>query len=237
MHNVSGDSIGAVLREIVGLISGRWERQLIQASSKLLSSQTQVRCFLNAWRRGRARIRTATMYTIIPLEAFTADTRTSIARCQKPCSSDCLVHPICTLPPYDFSSGTQQPSTNNIHRSTTQSSSHDNDTRITDIPQPGHRWNQRPSHSRLVKLINMGVWDMKFWTYFDARYKKAVWIILFVLIHIAIGLTVPRLFMKGPKTRNTTIALGMVCSTTYCLFSQSADFFPTGRQISNFPRV
>lgn len=57
----------------------------------------------------------------------------------------------------------------------------------------------------------MGVWDSKFWNIFDARYKKAIWIILIVLIQVAIGITVPRLFLKGPKTRATLMSLGMVC--------------------------
>lgn len=83
----------------------------------------------------------------------------------------------------------------------------------------------------------MGLWDLKFWTYFDARYKKAVWIILIVLIQIAIGLTAPRLFLKGPKTRATFMSLGMVRSSYSHAFLSDADSLSTGRQISRIPCI
>lgn len=58
----------------------------------------------------------------------------------------------------------------------------------------------------------MGIANAKFWNIFDARYKKGIWIVLIVLIHVVIGLTAPRMFLKGPKTRSTMMSLGMVRS-------------------------
>ena len=47
--------------------------------------------------------------------------------------------------------------------------------------------------------------------FFDIRYKLRVHILALVIIVIVIGLSVPRLFMKGqPRTRANTIALAMV---------------------------
>lgn len=45
---------------------------------------------------------------------------------------------------------------------------------------------------------------------FDVRYKLKVHILQIILIHIILGVTAPRLFMKDqPRTRANTIALGM----------------------------
>lgn len=47
--------------------------------------------------------------------------------------------------------------------------------------------------------------------FFGPQYKLRIHIIQIILIHIIMGLTVPRVFMKNqPRTRATTIALGMV---------------------------
>lgn len=52
---------------------------------------------------------------------------------------------------------------------------------------------------------------MAFKDFFQAKYKLPVQIVYIVLVVIAIGLSVPRLFMKNqPRTRANTIALGMV---------------------------
>jgi len=47
--------------------------------------------------------------------------------------------------------------------------------------------------------------------FFDPRIKTPVHVIYIFLVVAAMGLSVPRLFMKGqPRTRANTIALGMV---------------------------
>ena len=47
--------------------------------------------------------------------------------------------------------------------------------------------------------------------FFDPKHKLKVHILQIILIHVVLGLTVPRLFMKGqPRSRANTIALGMV---------------------------
>lgn len=52
---------------------------------------------------------------------------------------------------------------------------------------------------------------MAFKDYFQARYKLPVQIVYIILVVVAMGLSVPRLFMKNqPRTRANTIALGMV---------------------------
>ena len=60
---------------------------------------------------------------------------------------------------------------------------------------------------------------------FNPRVKKPLHVVYIILVVAAMGLSVPRLFMKGqPRTRANTIALGMVClpwSTPY----------PNGREI------
>ncbi|PPJ51939.1 hypothetical protein CBER1_09682 [Cercospora berteroae] len=51
---------------------------------------------------------------------------------------------------------------------------------------------------------------MAFKDYFQARYKLPVQIVYIILVVVAMGLSVPRLFMKNqPRTRANTIALGM----------------------------
>jgi hypothetical protein len=46
---------------------------------------------------------------------------------------------------------------------------------------------------------------------FDPRVKTPLHIIYIIFVVAAMGLSVPRLFMKGqPRTRANTIALGMV---------------------------
>ncbi|KAF7190687.1 hypothetical protein HII31_07846 [Pseudocercospora fuligena] len=51
---------------------------------------------------------------------------------------------------------------------------------------------------------------MGFWDFFHNRYKLQVHIVQIILIVIAMGLSVPRLFLKNqPRTRANTIALGM----------------------------
>jgi hypothetical protein len=48
---------------------------------------------------------------------------------------------------------------------------------------------------------------------FNPRVKTPLHIVYIFLVVAAMGLSVPRLFMKGqPRTRANTIALGMVCS-------------------------
>lgn len=57
---------------------------------------------------------------------------------------------------------------------------------------------------------------------FDVRHKLKIHILQIILIHIIIGVTAPRLFMKGqPRTRANTIALGMVKSPIACLREDS----------------
>jgi hypothetical protein len=47
---------------------------------------------------------------------------------------------------------------------------------------------------------------------FNPRVKTPLHIVYIILVVAAMGLSVPRLFMKGqPRTRANTIALGMVC--------------------------
>lgn len=47
--------------------------------------------------------------------------------------------------------------------------------------------------------------------FFGPQYKLHIHTLQVILIHIIMGLTVPRIFMKNqPRTRATTIALGMV---------------------------
>ena len=47
--------------------------------------------------------------------------------------------------------------------------------------------------------------------FFSPQYKLRIHILQIILIHVIMGLTVPRIFMKNqPRTRATTIALGMV---------------------------
>lgn len=56
---------------------------------------------------------------------------------------------------------------------------------------------------------------------FSSRFKLPLHIITGVLVVIVIGLSVPRLFMKNqPRTRASTIALGMVGTTADCLNSK-----------------
>lgn len=55
--------------------------------------------------------------------------------------------------------------------------------------------------------------------YLNPRYKLPVHVVYIVLVTLAMGLSVPRLFMKSqPRTRANTIALGMVSgfSITCC---------------------
>jgi hypothetical protein len=48
---------------------------------------------------------------------------------------------------------------------------------------------------------------------FSSRFKFHIHIAQVVLVVAALGLTVPRLFMNNvPRSRSSTIALGMVCS-------------------------
>jgi hypothetical protein len=50
---------------------------------------------------------------------------------------------------------------------------------------------------------------------FDPRVKTPVHVVYILLVVAAMGLSVPRLFMKGqPRTRANTIALGMVKSSS-----------------------
>jgi hypothetical protein len=50
---------------------------------------------------------------------------------------------------------------------------------------------------------------------FNPRVKTPLHIVYIILVVTAMGLSVPRLFMKGqPRTRANTIALGMVCLLT-----------------------
>lgn len=47
---------------------------------------------------------------------------------------------------------------------------------------------------------------------FNPRVKTPLHVVYIILVVAAMGLSVPRLFMKGqPRTRANTIALGMVC--------------------------
>ncbi|CZT25715.1 uncharacterized protein RCC_11384 [Ramularia collo-cygni] len=72
----------------------------------------------------------------------------------------------------------------------------------------------------------MSVWNSNFWNLFDARYKKATWIVLIVLIQVVIALTVPRLFLKGPKTRSTFMSLGMGAkSLIFIAYEVSTEYF------------
>lgn len=51
---------------------------------------------------------------------------------------------------------------------------------------------------------------MSLQSFLSPRYKLSIHIVQIILVTIAIGLSVPRLFMKGqPRTRANTIALGM----------------------------
>ncbi len=47
--------------------------------------------------------------------------------------------------------------------------------------------------------------------FFDPKHKLKVHILQIILIHVVLGPSVPRLFMKGqPRSRANTLALGMV---------------------------
>jgi len=81
--------------------------------------------------------------------------------------------------------------------------------RLVHIPSahPNNQITTEPNFQDASTLSNCQV-TMAF---FDARYKLRVHLLQVLLVHVVIGLSVPRLFIKNqPRTRANTIALGMV---------------------------
>lgn len=78
---------------------------------------------------------------------------------------------------------------------------------------------------------------MGFWDFFHNRYKFPVHIVQLILIVAAMGLSVPRLFMKNqPRTRANTIALGMVGIWFSCKEATML-MLAQGSQITNLHRL